>query len=234
MVFQDYALYPHMTVRQNMAFALENLKHPRQEIEQRVQQAAELLQIGELLDRRPRELSGGQRQRVAVGRGAELYEQPANTFVAAFLGSPPMNLLPARLAAEDDHLVVAVDTLRLPLSAALSRRSLIFINSVLGSVTATAGVVVVAALAGYVFAKMEFPGKRPLFWLVLLTLMLPGQAMLAPMYALMIRLGWLDTFFRSGEHRALGMGRCTRWSGLATRHHHDEQWSGPVHRSRHG
>lgn len=70
-----------------------------------------------------------------------------------------------------------------------------FLNSVLVSVAATAGVIVVAALAGYVFAKMEFPGKRPLFWLVLLTLMLPGQATLVPMYALMIRLGWLDTFW---------------------------------------
>lgn len=70
-----------------------------------------------------------------------------------------------------------------------------FINSLLVSIAATAGAVTVAALAGYVFAKMEFPGKRPLFWLVLLTLMLPGQATIVPMYALMLRLNWLDTFW---------------------------------------
>ncbi len=70
-----------------------------------------------------------------------------------------------------------------------------FVNTILVSVAATAGVVGVSALAGYVFAKMEFPGKRPLFWLVLLTLMLPGQATLVPMYALMLRLGWLDSFW---------------------------------------
>lgn len=70
-----------------------------------------------------------------------------------------------------------------------------FINSMIVSVAATVGVVAVSSLAGYVFAKMEFPGKRPLFWLVLLTLMLPGQATIVPMYALMLRLGWLDTFW---------------------------------------
>ena len=68
MVFQDYALYPHMTVRQNMAFGLKLRKFPRPEIERRVQEAAEILGIKELLDRKPRELSGGQRQRVALGR----------------------------------------------------------------------------------------------------------------------------------------------------------------------
>jgi multiple sugar transport system ATP-binding protein len=68
MVFQSYALYPHMTVRQNLSFGLENIRMARNEIEQRVAHAAQLLQIEALLDRRPRQLSGGQRQRVAIGR----------------------------------------------------------------------------------------------------------------------------------------------------------------------
>src|ERR1043165_1698307 len=68
MVFQNYALYPHMTVYQNMSFGLR-LKHfPKDEIEKRVQEAARILDIKDLLDRKPRQLSGGQRQRVAMGR----------------------------------------------------------------------------------------------------------------------------------------------------------------------
>jgi len=63
MVFQDYALYPHMTVRQNMAFGLKLRKFPKPEIDQRVNEAAEILGIQDLLGRKPRELSGGQRQR---------------------------------------------------------------------------------------------------------------------------------------------------------------------------
>jgi multiple sugar transport system permease protein len=70
-----------------------------------------------------------------------------------------------------------------------------FLNSGIVAIGATAGTIAVASIAGYVFAKMEFPGKRPLFWLVLLTLMLPGQATIVPMYALMLRLGWVDTFW---------------------------------------
>ena len=168
MVFQNYALYPHMSVRQNMAYGLKIRKMPPPEIEKRVQRAAEILELGTYLDRKPRELSGGQRQRVAMGRaivrepavflfdeplsnldaklrvqmrvelqalhrrlgttslyvthdqveamtlahrmivmnagraeqiGAplEVYEKPATTFVAGFIGSPPMNLLPAKL-----------------------------------------------------------------------------------------------------------------------------------------
>ena len=68
MVFQNYALYPHMSVRQNISFALRQARRPRSEIEERVAFAAEILGLDELLDRKPKELSGGQRQRVAVGR----------------------------------------------------------------------------------------------------------------------------------------------------------------------
>ena len=69
MVFQSYALYPHMSVRKNLAFGLTNLKMPKPEIERRVAEAAKILQIGELMERKPRQLSGGQKQRVAIGRG---------------------------------------------------------------------------------------------------------------------------------------------------------------------
>ena len=164
MVFQNYALYPHMTVRDNMSFALMLAKTPKDEIARKVDRAAEILGLGVLLDRYPRQLSGGQRQRVAMGRaivrdpqvflfdeplsnldaklrvamrteirelhqrlkttsiyvthdqieamtmadkivvmrdgiveqiGAplELYDHPANTFVAGFIGSPAMNML---------------------------------------------------------------------------------------------------------------------------------------------
>ena len=169
MVFQSYALYPHMTVAQNMGFALKLAGAPRAEITDRVARAAEILQIGHLLERRPKALSGGQRQRVAIGRAIvrkpevflfdeplsnldaalrgqtrvelarlhrelnatmiyvthdqveamtlgqkivvlnggrieqagtplELYERPANQFVAGFLGSPRMNFLSGTLA----------------------------------------------------------------------------------------------------------------------------------------
>src|SRR5215510_5493653 len=68
MVFQSYALYPHMTVAENMAFGLKIQRSPRAEIETRVRRAAEILQLEALLERKPRALSGGQRQRVAIGR----------------------------------------------------------------------------------------------------------------------------------------------------------------------
>src|SRR5574337_459154 len=168
MVFQNYALYPHMTVYDNMAFGLKLRKFPKPEIQRRVKEAAEILGIQELLARKPRALSGGQRQRVAVGRAIvrkpqvflfdeplsnldaklrvqmrteikelhqrldttsvyvthdqieamtmgdkivvmnagrieqtgsplELYDAPANLFVAGFIGSPAMNFLPATL-----------------------------------------------------------------------------------------------------------------------------------------
>jgi multiple sugar transport system ATP-binding protein len=168
MVFQSYALYPHMTVYNNLAFGLRNKKVPRGEIDERVKQAADILDLGPLLKRKPKQLSGGQRQRVALGRAIvrepqaflmdeplsnldaklrvqtraeilklqdrldittiyvthdqveamtmgdriavmnlgvlqqvgtpeELYEDPANTFVAGFIGSPAMNLVQATL-----------------------------------------------------------------------------------------------------------------------------------------
>ncbi len=172
MVFQDYALYPHLTVRRNLEFPLKMRNLPRAEIERQVNWAVELLSLGGLLDRLPKQLSGGQRQRVAMGRALvrqpavflmdeplsnldarlrvqiraelgellerlhattiyvthdqaeamtlgnrvavvnqgrlqqvapprELYEHPANVFVASFIGNPPMNLLPARLIADN-------------------------------------------------------------------------------------------------------------------------------------
>jgi ABC-type sugar transport system ATPase subunit len=168
MVFQDYALYPHMSVAENMGFSLRWRGVPKAEVARRVQAAAEVLDIAHLLARRPRELSGGQRQRVAMGRAIvrdpkvflfdeplsnldaklrvqmrteikrlrdrlrattiyvthdqveamtladrilvmqaglvqqlgtpeEIYDRPATTFVAAFMGAPAMNLLPGRI-----------------------------------------------------------------------------------------------------------------------------------------
>jgi multiple sugar transport system ATP-binding protein len=177
MVFQSYALYPHMTVWQNLAFGLENMKMRRPDIEERVRAAARMLQIEELLSRRPRQLSGGQRQRVAIGRAVvrepriflfdeplsnldaelrvqmrielaglhrrlgntmvyvthdqveamtmadrivvlrqgnveqvgaplELYNRPANRFVAGFIGSPRMNFLDGRILRSDSSGVL--------------------------------------------------------------------------------------------------------------------------------
>jgi multiple sugar transport system ATP-binding protein len=175
MVFQNYALYPHMSVYENMAFGLRLRRYPRSEIDKRVQEAADILDIKHLLDRKPKALSGGQRQRVAVGRAIvrkpkaflfdeplsnldakmrvqmrmeinklhtrlsstmiyvthdqveamtmgdrivvmkdgyiqqvatplELYHQPANQFVAGFIGSPPMNFIKGRLEAKRNEL----------------------------------------------------------------------------------------------------------------------------------
>jgi multiple sugar transport system ATP-binding protein len=178
MVFQNYALYPHMTVRQNIGFALEVAKVKKDEIKRRVDEAAELLGLTEYLDRLPKALSGGQRQRVAMGRAIvrspqvflmdeplsnldaklrvqmrsdiitlqarlgttmvyvthdqveamtmghrvavmrkgilqqvappqELYLRPANLFVAAFIGSPAMNLFTGDVSRNGDALVVS-------------------------------------------------------------------------------------------------------------------------------
>jgi multiple sugar transport system ATP-binding protein len=93
MVFQNYALYPHMTVRDNMAFGLKMRKFPKPEIAQRVREAAEILGIQELLDRKPRQLSGGQRQRVAVGRAIVRHPQ-------VFLFDEPLSNLDAKLRVQ--------------------------------------------------------------------------------------------------------------------------------------
>jgi ABC-type sugar transport system ATPase subunit len=185
MVFQSYALYPHMSVYKNMAFALENMSLSRSEIDQRVRRAAQMLQLTDYLDRKPKALSGGQRQRVAIGRAIvrdpkiflfdeplsnldaelrvatrkelaalhgeiggtmiyvthdqveamtladrivvlrtgrieqvgtplEVYNHPANLFVAGFIGSPRMNLLPARVAGSG-QVTIGNDTRSIPL-----------------------------------------------------------------------------------------------------------------------
>jgi multiple sugar transport system ATP-binding protein len=90
MVFQSYALYPHMTVRQNLAFGLENSNMPKAEIAERIGEAARMLEIDQYLDRRPGQLSGGQRQRVAIGRA--IVRRPT-----AFLLDEPLSNLDAEL-----------------------------------------------------------------------------------------------------------------------------------------
>ena len=90
MVFQNYALYPHMTVRKNLGYGLKARKTPRKEAEQRVHQVARMLGLAELLDRRPGQLSGGQQQRVAMGRA--IVREPA-----AFLMDEPLSNLDAKL-----------------------------------------------------------------------------------------------------------------------------------------
>ncbi|WP_034433932.1 ABC transporter ATP-binding protein [Candidatus Contendibacter odensensis] len=193
MVFQDYALYPHMTVRGNLEFPLKMRKLPRTEIARQVAWAAELLSLGALLDRFPKQLSGGQRQRVAMGRalvrqpaaflmdeplsnldsrlrvqirselselldrlGATtlyvthdqseamtlgdrvavmdqgrlqqiappqaLYERPANTFVAGFIGNPPMNLFPVRVTSAGDGGQLRLGEQTMPLPAPMADR----------------------------------------------------------------------------------------------------------------
>ncbi|MEM7616273.1 MAG: ABC transporter ATP-binding protein, partial [Pseudomonadota bacterium] len=93
MVFQDYALYPHMNIARNMSFALRLSKRPKAEITEKVQRVADMLNIGHLLDRKPAELSGGQRQRVAMGRALV---RDAGTF----LFDEPLSNLDAKLRAK--------------------------------------------------------------------------------------------------------------------------------------
>ena len=93
MVFQNYALYPHMTVYENMSFGLRLKKFPKTEIKTRVERAARILDITELLNRRPRQLSGGQRQRVAMGRA--IVRDPK-----VFLFDEPLSNLDAKLRVQ--------------------------------------------------------------------------------------------------------------------------------------
>ena len=93
MVFQSYALYPHLTVRDNIAFALKLKKMPKDEINSRVEDAARILELTEYLDRKPAKLSGGQRQRVAMGRA--IVRQPQ-----AFLMDEPLSNLDAKLRVQ--------------------------------------------------------------------------------------------------------------------------------------
>src|SRR4051812_43613386 len=93
MVFQNYALYPHMTVRENMGFALKLAKTPKAEIERKVAEAADILELGAHLDRKPANLSGGQRQRVAMGRA--IVRDPK-----AFLMDEPLSNLDAKLRVQ--------------------------------------------------------------------------------------------------------------------------------------
>jgi multiple sugar transport system ATP-binding protein/lactose/L-arabinose transport system ATP-binding protein len=190
MVFQSYALFPHMSVRDNIGFGLKMSKVPKAEIERQVMEAARILRMENLLDRKPRQLSGGQRQRVAIGRAIvrhpklflfdeplsnldaelrtqmrveiaklhrnlgvtmiyvthdqveamtladrivvlragqveqigspkDLYEKPANIFVAGFIGSPKMNFLAATIAGSDGNAIeIAHPSLTTPLRIA--------------------------------------------------------------------------------------------------------------------
>ena len=193
MVFQSYALYPHMTVYGNMAFSLKLKKVPKDEIDRRVRQAAEILDITQYLDRKPKALSGGQRQRVAIGRAIvrdpavflmdeplsnldaklrnqmraeliklreridttfiyvthdqteamtlgdrivimkdgfiqqigtpqEVFDHPANLFVAGFIGTPQMNLFDAHLARKDGKYTVTVGSVTVELSEEKQQR----------------------------------------------------------------------------------------------------------------
>jgi sn-glycerol 3-phosphate transport system ATP-binding protein len=102
MVFQNYALYPHMKVYDNMAYGLRNRGQSKEEIDQRVREAARILELGELLDRKPRELSGGQRQRVAMGRAIVRHPK-------AFLFDEPLSNLDAKLRV---HMRVEIKNLQ--------------------------------------------------------------------------------------------------------------------------
>jgi len=110
MVFQNYALYPHMSVYENMAFGLKLRKFPKDEIDRRVKEAARILGIEELLDRKPRQLSGGQRQRVAVGRAIVrnpkvfLFDEPLSNLDATQGTDEERAQKVASQTRRDDHL----------------------------------------------------------------------------------------------------------------------------------
>jgi multiple sugar transport system ATP-binding protein len=244
-VFQNYALYPHMTVQANLSFGLRLRQTPAADVERRVREAADMLGIGSLLDRKPGALSGGQRQRVALGRalvrqpaaflldeplsnldaklrsgmrtelvklhrklgqtivhvthdqveamtmgericimkdggivqvGAplEVYRDPADTFVASFLATPPMNLLPARIEEVDGGgLAVVHSTLRLPVAEAYlaayapytGRRVILgirpedmYASPAPGGVAVDLSIVAVEALGPETILVAEFPG----------------------------------------------------------------------------
>ena len=139
MVFQNYALYPHMTVYGNMAFALKLRKVPKDEIDKKVREAAKILDIEHLLDRKPKALSGGQRQRVAMGRAivrhpkvflmdeplsnldaklrvqmrteiAKLYNQLATTFIYVTHDQTEAMTLGTRIVVMNDGVIQQVDT----------------------------------------------------------------------------------------------------------------------------
>ncbi|MEI6080450.1 MAG: sn-glycerol-3-phosphate ABC transporter ATP-binding protein UgpC [bacterium] len=93
MVFQDYALYPHLNVRENLSFGLKVRRVPKKDIEQRINEAANILQLSHLMDRKPKQLSGGQRQRVAIGRAIVRHPD-------AFLFDEPLSNLDAKLRGE--------------------------------------------------------------------------------------------------------------------------------------
>ena len=140
MVFQNYALYPHMSVYDNMAFGLKLRKVPKAEIDKAVHEAAKILDIEHLLDRKPKALSGGQRQRVAMTLGTRivvlkdgiiqqvdtpqnLYNTPNNIFVAGFIGSPQMNLIDAEVKANGSQVdLVLSDTVTITLPAEKSKK----------------------------------------------------------------------------------------------------------------
>jgi ABC-type sugar transport system ATPase subunit len=103
MVFQSYALYPHMTVYDNLAFGLRNQKVPRSDIDRRVRRAAEILDLGPLIKRKPKQLSGGQRQRVALGRA--IVREPA-----AFLMDEPLSNLDAKLRVQTRAEILKLQT----------------------------------------------------------------------------------------------------------------------------
>jgi multiple sugar transport system ATP-binding protein len=103
MVFQSYALYPHMTVYNNLAFSLKNFDVPKKEIDRRVREAADILELGNLLKRKPKQLSGGQRQRVALGRA--IVREPS-----AFLMDEPLSNLDAALRVQTRAEILKLQT----------------------------------------------------------------------------------------------------------------------------